>query len=100
MEFFFTTPNSTKRPSADIKFKLCLKMSSDRIANGTVSGSEIRMMNGYIQDSNCAAKIKYMKTNDSENASKNPAASSDDDLERPVGTSRYAAPACCFSNAA
>src|SRR4051812_38247409 len=100
MEFFFTTPNSTNSPSADIKFRLCPNKMSEMSANGTVSGSEIKMMNGFSQDSNCAAKIRYMKTNESPNASKKPLASSDDDLDRPVGTRRYAGPVCCFSKAA
>src|SRR6478735_5899310 len=61
MLFFFTTPKSTSRPSIENMFRLCLKMSRLKNANGTVSGRELRMMPGYSHDSNCAARIRYMK---------------------------------------
>src|SRR5687767_408607 len=82
-----------------MRFSPCLNRTSDKSANGTVSGNDIRMMIGYSQDSNCAARIKYMNTNDSPNASKKPEASSDEDLERPVGTRRYSAEADCLAKA-
>ncbi len=42
----------------------CPSISSDRIANGTVSGSASKIVIGCSQDSNCAARIRYMKMND------------------------------------
>ena len=69
IEFFFTTPNSTSRPSAEKMFSDCRKMMIDSSANGSVSGSDSRIVIGCSHDSNCAARIRYMKTNDSTNAS-------------------------------
>ena len=40
----------------------------DSSANGTVSGSDSRMVIGCSQLSNCAARIRYMKMIDSRNA--------------------------------
>src|SRR3954447_12228394 len=74
-------------------------MRSDKSANGTVSGRERRMMSGMLHDSNCAARIRYMKTNDIENASRKPIASSEDVFDRPVGSRRYSGGACAASKA-
>jgi len=45
-----------------------LKTSSEMSANGTVSGSEIKIVMGCSHDSNWAARIKYMKTKAKPNA--------------------------------
>ena len=37
-------------------------------ANGSVSGSDSRIVMGWSHDSNCAARIRYMNTSDSPNA--------------------------------
>ena len=66
IEFFFTTPNSTSSPSAEKMFSDCLKMMIDRSANGSVSGSDSRIVTGCSHDSNCAARIRYMKISDSD----------------------------------
>ena len=42
----------------------CPRMRSEINANGTVSGSASRMVIGCSQDSNCAARMRYMKMND------------------------------------
>ena len=52
MEFFFTTPNSTSRPSAEKMFSDCPVMMIDSSANGSVSGSDSRIVTGCSQDSN------------------------------------------------
>ena len=45
-----------------------LKISSETSANGTVSGSASKIVIGCSHDSNCAARIRYMKMNDSPKA--------------------------------
>ena len=50
-------------------FSDCRKMMSDSSANGSVSGSDSRIVIGCSHDSNCAARIRYMKMNDSTKAS-------------------------------
>ena len=71
IEFFFTTPNSTSRPSPEKMFSDCWKMMSESSANGSVSGSDSRIVTGCSHDSNCAARIRYMNTNDSAIAVRN-----------------------------
>ena len=65
MAFFFTTPNRTMIPSIDRIDSDWWNISSDRSANGTVSGSEIMIVTGCSHDSNCAARTRYMKMNES-----------------------------------
>ena len=47
-------------------------------ANGTVSGSDSRIVIGCSHDSNCAARIRYMKMNDSANATRKACAGAPD----------------------
>ena len=69
IEFFFTTPNSTSRPSAEKMFSDCRNTMIESSAKGSVSGSDSRIVIGCSHDSNCAARIRYMNTSDSTNAS-------------------------------
>ena len=46
---------------------------SEKSANGTDSGSEIRIVSGSIRLSNCEARIMYMNAIESRNASANSA---------------------------
>ena len=64
MAFFFTTPNSTKMPSSENMSMAKPKMTTLAMANGKVSGNDIKMVIGCSHDSNCAARIKYMNTID------------------------------------
>ena len=50
-------------------FSDCRKMMIDSSAKGSVSGSDSRIVIGCSHDSNCAARIRYMKTSDSTKAS-------------------------------
>ena len=84
IEFFFTTPNSTSRPSAEKMFSDCRKMMIDNSAKGSVSGSDRRIVIGWSHDSNCAARIKYMNTSDSRNASTKFCAARPSSRDRPV----------------
>ena len=68
IEFFFTTPKSTKMPSAEKMLSDCLKMITLRIANGMVSGKLSKIVIGWRNDSNCAASTRYMKMKLSKNA--------------------------------
>ncbi len=61
------------------------KISSEMKANGTVSGSESKMVIGCTQLSNCAARMRYMKTSDIANATRNA------DIARPCSRERPAA---------
>ena len=88
IEFFFTTPNSTSRPSAEKMFSDCWKMMIDSSANGSVSGSDSRIVIGCSHDSNCAARIRYMKTSDSTNASTKFCAARPSSFDRPVNAPR------------
>ena len=54
-------PNSTRMPSAEKMLTDWFSTTSDSSANGTVSGSDSRMVIGWTQLSNCAARIRYMK---------------------------------------
>ena len=71
IEFFFTTPNSTRMPSIEKMSSDDLSISSEISANGTVSGSASRIVIGCSHDSNCAARIRYMKMNDRPKAMRN-----------------------------
>ncbi len=53
-------------------------------ANGTVIGSASRIVTGWIQLSNCAASIRYMKMIDSRKAMAKLAAALPCSRERPV----------------
>ena len=68
IEFFFTTPNSTRMPSAEYRFSVLPVAHSESSANGTDSGSESRIVSGWTRLSNCDARIMYMNTTDSRNA--------------------------------
>jgi hypothetical protein len=49
-------------------FNDCRVTMMDSSANGSVSGSDSRIVIGWSHDSNCAARIRYMNTSDSTNA--------------------------------
>lgn len=55
MAFFFTTPNSTRMPSCVMMFSEPRMARMDSSANGTVSGSDKRIVMGCSHDSNWAA---------------------------------------------
>ena len=84
IEFFFTTPKSTSRPSAEKMFSDCRVMMIDSSANGSVSGSDSRIVIGCSHDSNCAARIRYMKISDSANAIRKFCAARPSSRERPA----------------
>ena len=65
-------------------FSDCRKMMIDSSANGSVSGSDSRIVIGCSHDSNCAARIRYMKTSDSTNASTKFCAARPSSLDRPA----------------
>ena len=65
------------------------KMISDSSANGSVSGSDSRIVTGCSHDSNCAARIRYMKMNDSAIAVRNALAVRFNSRERPAKSARY-----------
>ena len=44
---------------------------SESMAKGTESGSESRMVSGWMRLSNCEARIMYMKANESTNTHRN-----------------------------
>ena len=44
---------------------------SESMANGTDSGSDSKIVSGWIRLSNCEARIMYMKTNDSRKTHRN-----------------------------
>ena len=69
--FFFTTPNSTSRPSAEYRLSVWPIAHSEKSANGTASGSDSRIVSGWTRLSNCEARIMYMKMTDSRNAQRN-----------------------------
>ena len=71
MAFFLTIPNKSKMPSAEKIFNVCPAIAVESNANGIESGNVSKIVTGCINYSNCAAKIRYIKTNDSKNASKN-----------------------------
>ena len=73
-------------------FSDCWKMMSDISANGSVSGSDSRIVTGCSHDSNCAARIRYMKTNDSAMAVRNAVAVRFSSRERPTKSARYSGP--------
>ncbi len=84
MEFFFTTPKSTSRPSAEKMFSDCRVMIIDNNANGNVSGNESRIVMGCSHDSNCAARIRYMNTSDRPKASRKFCAARASSRDRPA----------------
>ena len=67
-------------------------------ANGSVSGSESRIVIGCSHDSNCAARIRYMKTSDSTNASRKFCAARASSRDRPAN--RVAVPGPISSDSA
>jgi hypothetical protein len=62
-------PKRSRMPSAEKMFRRCPAMSVESRANGTESGSVSRIVTGWMNDSNCAARIRYMKTNERAKAS-------------------------------
>ena len=73
-------------------FSDCWKMISDSSANGSVSGNDSRIVTGCSHDSNCAARIRYMKMNDSAIAVRNAVAVRFSSRERPAKSARYSGP--------
>src|SRR4029079_6477003 len=73
IEFFFTTPHRTRIPSIVKMSSDDLRKISDTSANGTVSGSDSKIVIGCSHDSNCAARIRYMNRNDRPKAKANAA---------------------------
>ena len=71
IEFFFTTPNSTRMPSAEYRFSVFPASHSDSSAKGIASGSDSRIVTGSTRLSYCAARIMYMNAIDSRNAQMN-----------------------------
>ena len=61
----------------------------EKSANGTVSGSASRIVIGWIQLSNCAARIRYMKMIDSRNANMKFVKARPCSRERPVKPVAY-----------
>lgn len=55
----------------------------DSSANGSVNGSDSRIVTGCSQDSNCAARMRYMKISDSPNARRKFCAARPSSRERP-----------------
>src|SRR3954471_3089436 len=84
MAFFFTMPNSTRMPSIEKMFNDWLSIRLDSRAKGTVIGSDSRMVIGWSQLSNCAARIRYMKTIDRAKAIRKELAALPCSRERPV----------------
>ena len=76
-------------PNAENMFSVCPAMAVESSANGTASGSVSRIVTGWMNDSNCAAKIRYMKTNDSKNAYRNDSYAFCSSLDWPVTPVRY-----------
>ncbi len=68
MAFFFTMPNSSSSPNPDMMVMSCPVTSMAKSPNGTASGSVIRIVTGWMNDSNCAARAMYMKMKASANA--------------------------------
>ncbi len=57
-------------PSAEKMLSDWPKMTIEMSANGSVSGSDSRIVTGCSHDSNCAASTRYMKMSDSASACK------------------------------
>ncbi len=73
-------------------FNDCPKMMIDSSANGSVSGSDSRIVMGCSHDSNCAARIRYMNTIDNRNAMRKFCAARPSSLERPAKRVLYPGP--------
>ena len=74
-----------EQPSAENMLSDWSKMSSEISAKGSVSGSESRIVIGWSHDSNCAARTRYMKMNESaERPCRNALAVRLSSRERPV----------------
>jgi hypothetical protein len=65
-------------------FSDCPVMMIESSANGSVSGSDRRIVIGCSHDSNCAARIRYMKTSESTNAIRKFCAARPSSRERPA----------------
>ena len=65
-------------------FSDCWKTMIDRSAKGSVSGSDSRIVIGCSHDSNCAARIRYMKMSERTNASTKFCAARPSSRDRPV----------------
>ena len=61
MPFFFTTPGSNNTPRALNRFSERSVTISDSSAKGMESGSVVRILNGWTNLSNYAARTMYMK---------------------------------------
>ncbi len=70
-------------------FSDCPKITIEISANGSVSGSDSRIVTGCSHDSNCAARIRYMNTSDRTIAERNAVAVRLSSRERPVKPARY-----------
>ncbi len=68
------------------------KITIDSSANGSVSGSDSRIVTGCSHDSNCAASTRYMKISDSASACRNALAVRFSSRERPAKPVRYSDP--------
>src|SRR5262249_11022867 len=64
-------PKRSKMPRAEKIFRVCPAIAVESNANGIESGSVNRIVTGWMNDSNCAARIRYINTNDKRNASRN-----------------------------
>ena len=62
----------------------CPKMMIDSSAKGSVSGSDVRIVTGCSHDSNCAARIRYMKMSERPNARRKFCAARPSSRERPA----------------
>ena len=71
-------------PSAEKMLSDWPKMTIEISANGSVSGSDRRIVTGCSHDSNCAASTRYMKMSDNARACKNALAVRFNSRERPV----------------
>src|SRR5262245_44126115 len=71
MEFFFTTPNSTKTPNIEYRFRVLPNNHSEKKAKGTDRGNDSRIVSGCTRLSNCEARIIYMKITDNKKAQMN-----------------------------
>ena len=74
-------------------FSDCWKTMIERSANGSVSGSDSRIVIGCSHDSNCAARIRYMKISDKAKARMKFCAARPSSRDRPVSPPRYSGPA-------
>ena len=84
MAFFFTTPKSTRMPSAEYRLRVLPVYQSENKAKGTDRGSESRMVRGCTRLSNWEARIMYMKISDRMKAQMNSTKVFSNSLPRPA----------------